>query len=84
MKLPSVPVFMTVTGMFDVEYKIIASCRDGKIYIFKRVNVVPKLCIELSSQPVGMIRINKNIVVGCMDETLQCISDKVCIWCFNS
>ncbi|CAI9730782.1 Bardet-Biedl syndrome 1 protein homolog isoform X1 [Octopus vulgaris] len=76
MKVPSVPVFLIVTGMFDVEYKIIASCRDGKIYIFKRVNVVPKLCIELSSQPVGMIRVNKNIVVGCMDETLQCISDK--------
>ncbi|GAB1599863.1 Bardet-Biedl syndrome 1 protein-like [Argonauta hians] len=76
MKLPSVAVFMIVTGMFDVEYKIIASCRDGKIYIFKRVNVVPKQCLELSSQPVAIVRLNKNLVVGCMDETLQCLSDK--------
>lgn len=76
MTLPSVPVFINVSGMYDVEYRIIATCRDGKIYTFKRVNTTPKHCIELSSQPVGLVRINKTIVVGCMDETLQCVSDK--------
>lgn len=76
MTLPSVPVFINISGMYDVEYRIIATCRDGKIYTFKRVNTTPKHCIELSSQPVGLIRINKTIVVGCMDETLQCVSDK--------
>lgn len=76
MSLPSVPVFMNISGMYDVEYRIIATCRDGKIYTFKRVNTTPKYCIELSSQPVGIVRINKTIMVGCMDETLQCISDK--------
>lgn len=76
MTLPSVPVFINISGMYDVEYRIIATCRDGKIYTFKRVNTTPKHCIELSSQPVGLVRINKTIVVGCMDETLQCVSDK--------
>lgn len=36
MTLPSVPVFINVSGMYDVEYRIIATCRDGKIYTFKR------------------------------------------------
>ena len=36
------------------------------------------MCIELNSQPVGMERVGKNIVVGCMDETLQCYTTKVC------
>ena len=36
-----------------------------------------KLCFELNAQPVGMARLNKCIVVGCMDETLQCYTTKV-------
>lgn len=36
MTLPSVPVFINISGMYDVEYRIIATCRDGKIYTFKR------------------------------------------------
>lgn len=33
--------------------------------------------IELNSPPVGMARIGKNIVVGCMDNTLRSYSTKV-------
>ena len=36
-----------------------------------------KLCFELNSQPVGLQRVGKNIIVGCMDQTLQCYSTKV-------
>jgi Bardet-Biedl syndrome 1 protein len=42
-----------------------------------RGSKTPKYCIELSSQPVGMERLGKNIVVGCMDQTLVCYSPKV-------
>ena len=41
-----------------------------------------KPTIELNSQPVGMERIGKNVVVGCMDETLQCFTSKV-FHCFS-
>ena len=37
-----------------------------------------KHCVELNSQPVGLERVGKNIVVGCMDQTLQCFTIKVC------
>ena len=36
-----------------------------------------KLCFELNSQPVGLQRVGKSIIVGCMDETLLCYSTKV-------
>ncbi|XP_062501221.1 Bardet-Biedl syndrome 1 protein-like [Corticium candelabrum] len=76
MTLPSVPAFMSVGGLFDVEYSIVVSCRDGNIYTLKRGSKTAKYCIELSSQPVGMERVGKNIIVACMDRTLVCYSPK--------
>lgn len=36
MECPHIPAFLNVSGLFDVEYRIIAGCRDGMIYNFKR------------------------------------------------
>ncbi|KAI4796513.1 hypothetical protein KUCAC02_026932 [Chaenocephalus aceratus] len=36
----------------------------------------PKYCIELSSHPVGLVRVGKNVVVGCADESLQGFTQK--------
>ena len=118
MSLPAVPVFLSVTGLFDVEFRIVVSCRNGGVYTLKRyaansIQCIPhfvlcsfvnwlivhvyyqeyictfsgdrqaKLCFELNSQPVGMARLNKTIVVGCMDETLQCYTSKVCGYFYN-
>jgi Bardet-Biedl syndrome 1 protein len=76
MSLPSVPSFMSVTGLFDVEFRIVVACRDGKVYTLKRGSKTAKACIELTSQAVSLERIGKNIVVGCMDDTLTCYSTK--------
>ena len=35
-----------------------------------------KTVFELNSQPVGLERLGKNIVVGCMDRTMQCYTSK--------
>ena len=45
--------------------------------VYFRGSKAGKPTIELNSQPVGMERIGKNVVVGCMDETLQCYTSKV-------
>lgn len=37
----------------------------------------PKYCIELSSHPVGLVRVGKNVVVGCTNESLQGFTQKV-------
>ena len=63
-------------GLFDVEYRIVVACRDGKVYSLKRGSKIAKACIELTSQAVGLERIGKNILVGCMDNTLVCYSTK--------
>ncbi|XP_076099954.1 BBSome complex member BBS1-like isoform X2 [Mytilus galloprovincialis] len=75
--LPSVPVFLSVTGLYDVEYRIVVACRNGCIYTLKRGSSdYLKHCIELNSQPVGLERINKTIYVGTMDETMHCFTSK--------
>ncbi|ELT99525.1 hypothetical protein CAPTEDRAFT_108485, partial [Capitella teleta] len=76
MDLPSVPVFMSVSGLFDVEFRIVVACRNGGIYNFKRGVKEGKTVFELNSQPVGLERLGKNIIVGCMDRTLQCYTSK--------
>ncbi|XP_017348265.1 Bardet-Biedl syndrome 1 protein isoform X1 [Ictalurus punctatus] len=76
MSLPSVPTLMDVTGQFDVEFRIIVACRNGNIYILRRDSQKPKYCIELSSHPVGLIRMGKNVVVGCAQETMQSFTQK--------
>ncbi|CAN0407445.1 BBSome complex member BBS1 isoform X1 [Lampetra fluviatilis] len=76
MSLPSVPVFVDVSGLFDVEFRVVVACRNGNVYTLKRDSKKPRHCIELSSQPVGLVRVNKNVVVGCMDESLQGYTQK--------
>ncbi|XP_021370593.1 Bardet-Biedl syndrome 1 protein-like [Mizuhopecten yessoensis] len=76
-ELPSVPVFLSVTGLYDVEYRIVVACRNGCIYTLKRGTTdVSKNCIELNSQPVGLERINKTIYLGTMDEMIHCYTSK--------
>ncbi|KAM4715480.1 BBSome complex member BBS1 [Anableps anableps] len=76
MSLPAVPTMMDVTGQFDVEFRITVACRNGSIYILRRESEQPKYCIELSSHPVGLVRVGKNVVVGCTDESLQGFTQK--------
>nr|XP_006129762.1 Bardet-Biedl syndrome 1 protein isoform X1 [Pelodiscus sinensis] len=76
MTLPSVPAFLDVMGQFDVEYRVTVACRDGNIYILRRESKRSKYCIELSAQPVGLVRVHKSIMVGCSDETLQGYTQK--------
>lgn len=42
-----------------------------------RESDTPKYCIELSSHPVGLVRVGKNVVVGCTNESLQGFTQKV-------
>ncbi|XP_077407528.1 BBSome complex member BBS1 isoform X2 [Vanacampus margaritifer] len=74
--LPAPPTMMDVTGQFDVEYRITAACRNGNIYILRRDSDKAKYCVELSSHPVGLVRVGKNLVVGAMDHNLQGFTQK--------
>ena len=54
MTLPSVPVFLSVTGLYDVEYQISVACRDACIYTIKRylytqwsISLIPRPLLAL-------------------------------------
>lgn len=76
-ELPSTPVMMAVTGSFDVNYRIVIACRDAKIYTIKGANTNcgsnagTSMVIELESQPCGLVRAGKGILVGCMGNQLH-------------
>ena len=69
-QLSSPPVFVASTGLLDVDYRIIVACRNGHIYTIKN-NEVSGLVIELESQPCGLVRTAKNILVGCMNNVVH-------------
>ncbi|XP_023566372.1 Bardet-Biedl syndrome 1 protein isoform X2 [Octodon degus] len=76
MDIPSVPVFLDASGQFDVEFELAAACRNGNIYILKRDSKHPKYSIELSIQPVGLVRVHKILVVGSTQESLHGFTHK--------
>ncbi len=36
MNCPATPSFIDVSGVYDVEFRIVAACRNGYIYLFRR------------------------------------------------
>ncbi|CAE8692133.1 unnamed protein product [Polarella glacialis] len=74
-ELDAVPSFMSVLGLYDVEYRITVACRDGNIYTIKNGQVLSNV-IELETQPVGLVRFDKNVYVGCMDNVVHCFHFK--------
>ena len=73
--LRSVPVSIAVIGMYEVEYRVIVSCRDGSIYQIKNGQVTGKR-IELEAQPVGIVGLKKSIVVACTDKCVHSFNFK--------
>ncbi|CAF1248119.1 unnamed protein product [Rotaria magnacalcarata] len=76
MNCPATPSFLDVSGVYDVEFRILAACRNGYIYLFRRGNPQPRNSIYLNSIAVGLERFGKNIIVGCMDSSLHCYTTK--------
>uniref|UniRef100_A0A915L9L8 Bardet-Biedl syndrome 1 N-terminal domain-containing protein n=1 Tax=Romanomermis culicivorax TaxID=13658 RepID=A0A915L9L8_ROMCU len=73
-KLPQncVPVYINASGLCDVEYRIIVGCRNGHVFSIKRgVTVAEKPIIQLDSLAVGLTKIQKTIIIGCVDGSLR-------------
>jgi Bardet-Biedl syndrome 1 protein len=73
--LPSTPVCMAVVGTYEVEYRVVVACRNGNIYMIKKGRLLSST-IELETQAVDLVIIDKSIVVACMDKTLHCFHFK--------
>ena len=58
-------VHMAITGVKDIEYRIVCACRDGNVHTIKESGP-SGVVIELESMPCGLVRLDKYILVGCM------------------
>ncbi|OQS01252.1 bardet-Biedl syndrome 1 family protein [Achlya hypogyna] len=67
--LPSTPVDIVVNGLFDVEYRLIVSCRNGSVYTVKNGELL-KSVIELESPACALLQMDKSIIVACMDRKI--------------
>ncbi|KAJ1632773.1 bardet-Biedl syndrome 1 family protein [Pavlovales sp. CCMP2436] len=69
-QLPSAPVYIAVTGLCDVEYRIVCACRNGSVYTIKNGELTGT-AIELEAQPCGLVRVDKLIMVACMGSVVH-------------
>ena len=74
--LPAVPVSFTVTGYFDVEWRVMVSCRDGNIYCIKNGDargtaIRTGTVIEPGGQPVAMIAQDRSLWVATTNKSIM-------------
>ena len=73
-----VPVMFSISGLFDVEWRVLVSCRDGKIYSIKNGDVRGSAVLTGSvidpggNQVVSIQTIDKSVWVACNDRTVNC------------
>ena len=73
--LPSVPVFITSQGQLDVDHRILACCRDGKVYIVKGGEVQAN-SYDIESKPVGVVQLDKSIIIAGMNKMIHSFYSK--------
>uniref|UniRef100_A0A0R3RI75 BBS1 domain-containing protein n=1 Tax=Elaeophora elaphi TaxID=1147741 RepID=A0A0R3RI75_9BILA len=71
-KLPGIPVFLYAAGLYEVDYRIFVSTRDSEIFSIKRdMKTVLNPIITMTTDIIGMIRVGKQLVVACADQTIS-------------
>lgn len=79
--LAAVPVFVRSSGAFEVDFRILILCRDSQVYVLRRGWSSPRLVIQLTAQPIALVRQSSNVLVGCMNQVLTAHTLKAaCLW----
>lgn len=81
LQLPSTPCLLSCVGVFDVEWRISVTCRDGKLYSVKNGEVrgsalLVGTAVDLGSQAVAVVKQDKSLWIACMDRSVTCYSAK--------
>lgn len=69
-QLPSTPVHLMCAGLLDVEYRVIAACRNGSVYCIKN-GTLQGVVIEPEAQVVGLCRYDNLLAIGTMANALH-------------
>lgn len=80
-QIPSTPSLIVVSGVFDVEWRISVTCRDGRLYSIKNGDVRGSAIlvgnpVELSAQAVSLVKQDKTLWVATMDRSISCYSSR--------
>ena len=67
---PPPPSPSSSPGLYDVDFRIVVACRDGNVYTIKNGEVMGSV-IQLETQLCGIVRVQKNILIGCVDKTIH-------------
>lgn len=79
--LPSVPTHLSVSGCFDVEWRINVICRDAKMYSIKNGEVrgtalLVGQSVDLGAQAVSIVRQDKSVWIATMDRGVALYSNR--------
>lgn len=74
-KFAGVPSIVSVTGLFDVEYRMVVACRNGKLFSAKRGVEIGRATAQLPAHIVSMERFDKSLVVACSDQCLYAFTN---------
>lgn len=69
--LKSVPCFIESTGQFDVDYRLYAACRDGKVYVIRNSEIMTDQVFSIESKPVGLLLFDKQVVIAGMNNSMH-------------
>eukprot|EP00798_Chlamydomonas_sp_ICE-L_P006017 gene6017-5322_t len=64
------PSLIAIQGELEVGYTITVAARDGKVYTIRN-GEVSQTIIQLEAAAVGLIRLGKNFMVGCMNDVVH-------------
>ena len=67
---------MAVSGTLDDDYKIFIACRNGYTYLYKNGKVSTNFNLHIESKPLGLIKLDKTIVIGAMNKNLYSFYNK--------
>ncbi|XP_063701971.1 LOW QUALITY PROTEIN: Bardet-Biedl syndrome 1 protein, partial [Culicoides brevitarsis] len=72
------PVLVSASGLFDVDYNMVISTREGPICILRKGWLEGQQIIRLDHPATGLalLPIEQTIIVVCMDKSLMCYSKR--------
>jgi len=74
-QLPSVPVLLSISGLFDIEWRISVICRDGRMYSVRNGEV--RGSAVLSGQVSSLMCVS---VCVCVCSVCMCVVCVVCVF----
>lgn len=73
--LPAAPTSLVCRGLLDVDYRVYAACRDGRIYVARK-DKPPAVAVSRASHIVDFVVTDANIIVATMDGCITAFSHR--------